>query len=60
MIPCEKPKLVVLLSILKVIVVFLARTRFLVKLICCIDFGSASIACCLLKSIQITLEFSLK
>ena len=30
-----------------------AQSRFPVKLICCITFGSASGACCLLKSIVI-------
>ena len=33
----------------------LASPRFLLKLICCITFGSASRACCLLKSIAIIL-----
>ena len=31
--------------------VFLSRSRFAAKLICCIAFGSASSAWCLLKSI---------
>ena len=55
MIPFEKLKCVVFSSILKIIVVFPACTRFPVKLTCCIDSGLASSACCLLKVIQITL-----
>ena len=42
-------------SIMKTIVVFPATSRFPVRLICCIAFGSASSACCLLKSIAIIL-----
>ena len=44
-------------SIMKNIVVFTFRSfsKFPVKLICCIDFGSASTACCLLKVIGIIL-----
>ena len=44
-VPCEKSKIV------KNILAFFSR--FLVKLICCIVFGSVSSACCLLKSISI-------
>ena len=36
-------------------VVFPSRSRFPLKLICCIVFGSASSACFLLKSITIRL-----
>ena len=32
-----------------------AQSKFPVKVICCIDLGSKSSACCLLKSIAITL-----
>ena len=44
-------------SVMKNIVVFAIgyRARFPIKLICCIAFGSASSACCLLKSIAIIL-----
>ena len=41
-------------SIMKNIVASAARSRFPVKLIC-FTFGSASSACCLLKSIAIVL-----
>ena len=41
--------------IMKNIVAFLARSRFPVKLICSITFGSASSDSCLLKSIAIVL-----
>ena len=43
-------------SILKYIVVsaFSSPARFPVKLICCISFGSTSVACYLHKSIAIT------
>ena len=52
MVPCEKSKMVCLASsIMKNIVVFSGRCKFLVKLICCIAFGSASSASCLLKGI---------
>ena len=37
-----------------------SRSRFLVKLICCIAFGSRSSASYILKSIAIILEFSMK
>ena len=36
-------------SIMKNIVAPAAQSKFLVKLICCIAFGSVSSACCLLK-----------
>ena len=42
-------------SVMKNIVLFPGRSRFPVKLICCIVFGSALSACCLLKSIVIIL-----
>ena len=42
-------------SIMKNIVVYSGQSRFPVKLICCIAFGSTSNACCLLKSIAINL-----
>ena len=44
-------------SIIKDIVVYAigSSARFPVKLICCIAFGSASSACCLLKYITINL-----
>ena len=41
-------------STMKNIAVFPARSRFPVKLIFCVVFGSAFSACCLLKSIDIT------
>ena len=45
---CEKSKIFFLdSSKMKKIVVSLARTRFLVKLICCINFVSASNGCSL-------------
>ena len=51
---CEKSKMVSLASsVMTNIVVCPDRFRFLVKLICCITFGPASLACCLLKSIAI-------
>ena len=53
----EKSKMVSFASsIIKDIVVFPAQSRFPVKLICCIAFGSASSAYCLLKSIAIILK----
>ena len=58
--PCEKSKMVSFASsIMKniVVFVFLSLSKFLVKLICCIAFGSASSACFLLKSIAINLLF---
>ena len=35
-------------------------SRFPVKLICCIAFGSAPSLCCLIKSIAINLQYFLK
>ena len=46
-------------SIIKNIVVFPALSKFAAKLICWIALGSASSACCLLKSIAIVLKCSL-
>ena len=60
-IPCAKSKIVSLTSsIMKEIVAFLTHSRFPVKLICCITFGSALSTCHLLKSIAISLWYSLK
>ena len=60
-VPCEKSKTVSLVSsIIKSIFVFPALPRFAVKLICWIAYGSASRACCLLKSIAVILKWSLK
>ena len=47
-------------STMKSICVSPSRSRFPVKLICSIAFGSASSACYLLKSIEISLKYSLK
>ena len=55
-VPCEKSKIVSFTSLtMKNINVFAfpPRARLPVKLICYIDFGSVSSACCLLKSITI-------
>ena len=46
-VPCERSKIIPALS------------KFPVKLICCIAFGSPSRACGLLTSIDINLKFSL-
>ena len=55
-VPCEKSKMDSFVSsIMKKIVAPAARSRFPVKAIYCIAFGSASSACCLLKSIAILL-----
>ena len=55
-VPCETTKMVSLVSsIMKNIAVSASRSRFVVKLICCIAFGSASSACCSLKSTDIIL-----
>ena len=55
-VPCEKSKTVSFASsIMKNIVAPSARSRFPAKLICCIAFGSALSAYCLLKSIAIIL-----
>ena len=51
---CEKSKMFSFTSsIMKNLTQLFAPLRFPVKLICCVAFGSASIACCLLKSIGI-------
>ena len=56
-VPCKKSKMVSLTSsIMKNIVAPACQSRLPVKLICCIAFRSASIACCLLKSIAIILS----
>ena len=56
MVRCEKSKMVSFASsIMEKIVVFSRRHKFLVKLICCMVFGSASSAFCLLKSISIVI-----
>ena len=47
-------------SRMKSIVVFPSRSRFSVKLICSIAFGSASSVCYSLKSVAVILYFSLK
>ena len=53
-VPCEKSKMVPFASlIMKNIVAFPSRSRFAVKMICCIDFESAWSAYCLIKSIAI-------
>ena len=55
-VPCEKSKIVSFASsIIKNIAMFPSRSRFVVKLICCIAFGSVSIAYSLLKSMAIIL-----
>ena len=55
-VPCEKSKVVSLAhSIMKNIAPPAAGSRFPVKLISCIAFGSSSSACCVLKSIAIIL-----
>ena len=55
-VPCEKSNIVSLISSsIKSIVVSPARSKFLVKLICCITFRYASITCYLLKSVAINL-----
>ena len=54
--PFEKSKIVSFaFSVMKNIVTPSAVFRFAVKIICCIAVGSASIFCCLLKSIGISL-----
>ena len=51
-VPCENSKMVSFASsIMKNIAVFLAQSRFPVKVICCMAFPSASSICCLLKYI---------
>ena len=55
-VPCEKSKRVFFTSsIIQNIVVTPSRSKFTVKLICSIAFGSPSSACCLLKYIAIIL-----
>ena len=55
-VPCEKLKTVSFASsIMKNIVLLPAQSRFQVKLICSIAFGSASSTCYLLKCIAIAL-----
>ena len=57
-VPCEKSKMVSFASsIMKQIVAPSSRYRFPVKLICYIAFGSASAACCSIKSIAIILQY---
>ena len=56
MVPFEKPEIVSFASsIMKNVVAPSALSSFSVKLLCCIAFGSASVAYCLLKSIAIIL-----
>ena len=55
-VPCEKSKMVKFASsVMKNIVAPSVRFRFSVKLVYYIAFGSASSACCLLKSIAMIL-----
>ena len=55
-VPCDKSKMISFTSsIMKNINLSLLPSRFRVKLVCYIAFGSASSACCLLKSISIIL-----
>ena len=59
--PCGKSKMISFDSlIIKNFVVFQDRSRFPVKLICCIGFGSASSACCFLKFVAIILKYFLE
>ena len=61
MVPCEKSKMISFAcSIVKSISVFPSRSIFPVTLTCCIAFGSALSACCLLKPIVISLQCSVK
>ena len=55
-VPCEKSKMVSITSSIMKNIVLPAQSKFPVKLICCIAFGSISSACCLLKSITIILQ----
>ena len=56
MVPFEKPEIVSFASsIMKNVVAPSALSSFSGKLLCCIAFGSASVAYCLLKSIAIIL-----
>ena len=60
-VPCEKPEAVsIASSVMKNIVLFPARSKFVAKLTCWIALGPAPRACNLLKSVAITLYFSLK
>ena len=52
-VPCKTSKTVSFAS--TIIIAPSSRFRFLVRLICYIDFGSTSNACCLIKSIAIIL-----
>ena len=55
-VPCEKSKTISFASsVMKNIFAPSARSRFSVKLICCIAFGSGSSPYCLLKSVAIIL-----
>ena len=57
-VPCKKSTIVSFASSkMKNVVVFLARLKFTVKLICWIALVSASRTCCLLKSVAIIFEF---
>ena len=56
-VPCEKFKIVYFTSLIMENINLSAPSRFPVKLICCIVFGSASSACYLLKFIAIILCF---
>lgn len=60
-VPCEKSRIVSLTSsMMKNIFVFPARCRFPDKYNCCMAFGSAVRALCLLRSIAISLQLSVK
>ena len=53
---CEKSKIVSLVSsFMTSIAVSPSHSKFSVQLICYIAFGSASSACCLLKSITVSI-----
>ena len=61
MVPYERSKMVSFASsVMKNIIVFPPRPKFVVKLICCVAFGSASSTYCLLKSISIVMYYFLK
>ena len=61
MVPCEKWKMFSFTSsIMKNSIVFPSHSRFPVKLICFIVFGSTSSSCRLLKSIAIISQRSFK
>ena len=56
MVPCKKSKIVYFTSlIMENITLLLLPSRFPVRLICCITFGSASSACYLFRSIGLIL-----